>query len=310
MEMLARPRMVYSMTTIPSRLDGMKRTAAQVISNLKYCDAFYLNIPYISARGKSYDVPDNFLDFFHKDHKEKIIINRCIDVGPITKILPVLHKETHPQTLIVTLDDDIRIKDDISQILLDKHYEHPEACLSFSGFCVGTFPFNWQFAIANKTDLHVDWIQGVHSILYPRGLINLDRMLSWKPHIFKHDDHRINSFLASENIPRISINHSPCDYMYDDQSMKGTESISGSSEFIYQNIKLSHQMKKEGLYNKSYPSLWITSIMGLIVVAIGLAIVTVYANSFFKGQDLLFIGIFAVLLGTFLFVILTNTMLI
>lgn len=305
-----RPRVVYSMTTIPPRLEGMEQTVIQVIQVLKYCDKFYLNIPFISCRGKPYNISTNFLSSLSKEYRDKIEINRCEDMGPITKILPTLYKETDPETVIISMDDDIRLKQDISKILLDKHFKYPDSCVSFSGFCVGMFPFHWQFAINNKRDLECDWIQGVHTILYPRGIINVDALKHWKPFMFKHDDHRLNSFLSSQGIKRISINKSPCDFLYNDQEMARTESISGSTEFIYQNAKICYQMRKEGLYNKNHASLWITSIVGLIVFAILFAFLIIYANSFFDDKDIFFILIFVLILFIVVFVILTNSMLI
>lgn len=305
-----RPRIVYSMTTIPARLDGIESTVKNVLTKLTHCDRLYLNIPEISARGEKYLLPKDFLSTLTPKERDMVEINRCEDLGPITKIIPTLEIETDPRTLIISLDDDIRLKRDISQILLDKHHIHPDACLSFSGFCVGTFPFNWQFAISNKRDLECDWIQGVHSILFPRGIIDLDKLKNWKPHIFKHDDHRISSFLSSEGIKRISINKSPVKYMYNDVELMRTNPISGSLEFIIQNAKISYQMYCEEIYNKSYPCLWFTSIIGLAAMGTLLAAVTVYLNSFFKGKDIWFIIGFGLIVAVTMYFVLTDSMLI
>ena len=269
----------------------------------------YLNIPFISSRNKRYVIPTTFLQDLEPHLRDKIEINRCEDIGPITKILPTFYKETDPGTLIVSLDDDIRLKDDISEILINKHYQHPDSCISFSGFCVGMFPFNWQFAISNKRDLECDWIQGVHTIAYPRGIINARELEAWKPHIFIHDDHRLNSFLAGQGIKRISINKSPCHYLYNDQDLARTDSISGSTEFIYQNAKICYQMHRDGLYNKNHPCLWFTSIVGLVTFTILLAVAVVYANSFFDNKDMWFILLFGLILLVALFLVLTNSML-
>ena len=298
------------MTTIPPRIGGLERTVMQVMRKLKHCDKLYLNIPFVSCKGGTYDIPSTFLQDLPQVHRDKIEINRCKDIGPITKILPTLYKETHPSTIIISMDDDIRLKQDISQALLEKHYEHPDSCLSFSGFCVGMFPFNWQFAISNKRDLECDWIQGVHCILYPRGIIDANALRQWKTHMFKHDDHRLNSFLSHQGIKRLSINKSPCNYLYNDKETAQTESISGSSEFIYQNAKICYQMYCEKLYGKNHPSLWITSIVGLITIVFLFALIIIYANSFFVGKDMLFILLFGLVVFVTLFTILTNSMLI
>jgi hypothetical protein len=294
------------MTTIPCRLTGMRATALHNITLLKYCDAFYLNIPYVSSRGKNYDLCDDFLSIFPPSLKRKIIINRCQDVGPITKLLPTLYAEKDPRTIIVTLDDDVLLRKDISRVLLEKHYQHPNACLSFSGFLTGCPPFCWQFAIKNKRDIEADWLQGCHSQAFVRGLVNADKLCAFKPYMFKHDDHRIAGFLASECIKRISINENPCDYFRCDPELSRAEPISGSSDFIFQNAKICYAFRKEGLYNKSDKSLWAASVTGLIFIAFMLAFMVIGLNIIFPGKDLYFIGLFAVLLGSLLFVILTS----
>lgn len=306
-----RPRMVYSLTTIPPRLKGFEKTVCQVINKLKYCDAMYLNIPPISCRGKAYEIPPDFLSSLQPHLRQKVIINReCMDEGPITKIFPALQREQDNGTLIISMDDDIRLKQDISEVLLKKHREYPYACLSFSGFCVGTFPFNWQFAISNKRDLECDWIQGVHCILYPRGLINYPLFREWNPHMFKHDDHRISTFLSSQGIPRISISENPIYYLYNDQELAQTAAISGSQEFIIQNAKICYTMKRQGIYGKSHPSLWLYSILGLIVFAVVLAILFSYSANYIDKYHHWFILLYGIIILALVASILTTVMLI
>jgi hypothetical protein len=217
--------------------------------------------------------------------------------------------ERDPRTIIVTLDDDIRLKQDISQTLLDKHYEYPNACLSFSGFLTGCPPFCWQFAINNKRDIEVDWLQGCHSQAFVRGLVDADALCAFKPHIFKHDDHRIASFLAHSGVSRISINKSPTKYFRVDPVLSKAEPISGTSDFIIQNMKICYRMRREGLYKHSDRSLWLTSITGLVFFAIVLLFVTLFLNRIFPGRDLYFMAMFAGILGVLLFSILTSSML-
>lgn len=306
-----RPRIVCSLTTIPSRLCGLEATVSKIIRKMSNCDKFYLNIPYQTSRSRvPYIIPENFLSSIEECYREKIEINRCEDYGPITKLIPTLLKETNPTTIIITFDDDVRLKKDISEIIVEKHRQYPSSCLSFSGFCVGTFPFLWQFAVSNKRDLECDWIQGVHCIAYPRGMIDVHDLLEWKTHIFKHDDHRINSFLAHKGIKRISMGHNPGDFFYQDMDLAKTDAISGSTEFIIQNAKLCYTFKREKLYGHNHPSLWVTSIIGLVFLGFLLAVLVVYINSFFVRKDWVFILIYAIILFTILYVILFNSMLV
>ena len=65
-------------------------------------DAIYLNVPYTNKRtGEAYVIP-TFLDNW-----PRLIINRFeTDYGSLSKLVPVLTKETDPDTIIITVDDD------------------------------------------------------------------------------------------------------------------------------------------------------------------------------------------------------------
>lgn len=305
-----RPKMIFSLTTIPPRLMGLKRTIYNILQYNSLCDELYLNIPHLSLKGKKYDLGKDYLSFLPDCMQKKVVINRCDDLGPITKSLPTLCKVTDNNCVIVTVDDDIRFRKDASIVLMEKHLQHPNACISFSGFCVGTFPFNWQFIIDNKKDREVDWIQGVHCILFPRKIINTTRLIHWEPRMTRHDDHRISSFLASEGIKRISICYNPSEYMYGDMELARTAAISGSAEFIYQNLKISYRFKSMGLYKHNYPAFWVCSILGLVFIVIGFTLLTYYMTRKIIGYDIWFIGIYTIILGTLLFWILTSAFLI
>ncbi len=295
-----RPRIVFSMTTIPSRLLLIEPIIYGIMRKLKHCDALYLNLPHVSRKGIKYVIPINFLSSLPEKHRSKVIINRCIDYGPITKIIPTFMKENGPKTVIVSIDDDIIMKQDVSSILLEKHEMYPNACLSFSGFCAGKFPFYGQFTSGSNKDLEVAWIQGIHCILYPRRLINTKELLDFKPYMLKHDDHRINGYLASKGIKRISIGAKAKDYLKDDPSIQCTESISGNFDFVIENFKICRQFRAEGYYLESNSCSYYTSITGLILLAAFLIAATMIANSTWKGHDFLFIVIFSIILGALL----------
>jgi len=286
----------------------MRSVALHNIKKLKYCDAFYMNIPHVSSKGKPYYISEDFLESFPTSCKNKVIINRCKDVGPITKLLPTLYSETNPRTIIVTLDDDVLLKKDISQIILDKHYQHPNSCLSFSGFLTGFPPFCWQFAIHNRKDIEADWLQGCHSQAFVRGLINADALCKFKPYIFKHDDHRIAGFLSQEGVTKLSIDKNPCDYFTCDPDLSKSEPISGSFDFFIQNAKICYAFRKEGLYKQNDRTLWVYSITGLIFFTILLFAITLFTNKLFPGRDLYFMALFSIILFVLLYSVVATSM--
>jgi hypothetical protein len=196
-------RIVGSMTTIPERISKIKKVIQSILNQTRKLDLLYLNIPYISKKGLKYKIP------YYLQDKEYIKINRCEDYGPITKLLPTLDVETDPETYIITFDDDRLVHKDVVKIIERKIKKYPDAVLSFSGWNVGFFPFYLQCLDNNIQDVEVDWVQGCHSITYPRKVINKNKYLESFPEISllsKHDDHKLSAYLELQTVKKISIN--------------------------------------------------------------------------------------------------------
>ena len=214
-------RFVISITTLPDRVPYIKPVINSVIKHNPEIDKIYIFLPYGEVEEKY--IPPN---------TDKITVIRCHDYGPITKIVGVLPYEKDPDTLILTLDDDIIVTRNIINVMKRKSKEYPNAALSFSGWCYGSFPFNYQPIYNNKRDVPVDWIQGVHGILYRRSFVNKKEILRFRSDnklLFKNDDHRIAGYLESKGIGRISINRNPIHYFDNYTPASSINPISGGS---------------------------------------------------------------------------------
>lgn len=315
------PRIVFSMTTIPSRINLIEPVIKSALEVNTRISALYLNLPNVSLKGDSYTIPVNFLSSLNSRDRRKVIINRCgEDLGPITKIIPTLYKERDPTSLIISIDDDVIYLHDIIPIILDNHRKYPDACLSFSGHCTGSFPCYWQFAIGNKQPVSVDWIQGVHTITYPRRLVNPDAMLAWKPFMKKHDDHRLNSYLAVNGIERISMGYRASDYLRNIVDIAQTDRISGNTDFIIQNAKIIHYFRKEGLYHKSSRNLYASSVTGIILIVALWMFIIIWASGILNNKfgskigylpiDILLMLLFAIVISIFLYYTISSNMLV
>lgn len=98
-----RPRVVVSLTTLPSRIGGVVETIDSLLQQTLQPDAIYLNVPSASERFKeeSYVIPP------HLSKLDKVRVRRTEDYGPVTKLIPTLDEERDPNTLIITVDDDM-----------------------------------------------------------------------------------------------------------------------------------------------------------------------------------------------------------
>lgn len=97
-------RIVFSLTTSPTRLPKIDETLDSLVNQKIQPDAIYLNVPKIFKRtGETY--AQTQLERIQNKYPT-VIINPCEDIGPITKLIPTLDKEKDPDTIIVVVDDD------------------------------------------------------------------------------------------------------------------------------------------------------------------------------------------------------------
>lgn len=297
-------RIVASLTTLPKRLPFIHKTVDCILAQSHPVDVVYLNIPYETKKGEKYQIPD---DFYVNEPRVKII--RGKDHGPITKIYPTLFHETDPETLIVTFDDDVLIHQDVIKILLAKHYLHPNACLSFSGWCIGSFPFYLEYASKNEQDVKCDWLQGVHAVMYPRKYFNtavlLDYHLDGAPvprSAIINDDIWLSIHVIRNGADLISINKRPKNY-FKSMSHGKLDAISGRGlnfQIGTEIIELCAHFKQRGIFHRSFDAKHSILIYFLPVFVILIGIILLF-NRYVKNWPLrifLFLVILLVLYNT------------
>jgi len=268
-------RIVGSMTTLPDRISFIKTPIKYILRQTIPLDILYLHIPRKTLKNKEYNIPSNFLDDI-SGFQTKVIINRCnLDYGPITKLAPILDIETGPDTYIVTFDDDIIVHKDVIKHLKNRIQRYERSCVAFSGICIGSFPFYFQYVIDNNKDHPVDWIQGVHVVMYKRDFFtNLQDLITFgddtrlKDVLVFNDDHRISAYLASRNVMRISIGFNIKDYLYQYHNTKIEALSSDMFKLLKHHTKIITYFSKKGLYNHTYNckvSLFFIIIMSMIL---------------------------------------------
>ena len=252
-------KLIGSITTLPKRLLTIIDPVKYILRQSKPLDILYINIPLKTLKGELYDIPKDFLSHFN-GFQTKVVLNRCeIDYGPITKLAPVLDIEKNPDTCIFTFDDDIIVHRDVVKKLYDKSFKYPNSCLGFSGICVGNFPFYFQYVINNTEDCPVDWIQGVHVVMYKRSFFStIEDLVSFgndthiKDILVFNDDHRISSYLSTKNIQRISIGYNIKDYLFN-YSNKNIDALCHRHiELHKEHYKIISYFSSKNIYNHTY----------------------------------------------------------
>ena len=104
-----------SFTTLPSRIENIKRTIESIDSQTLKANGVFLNLPYKFKRFKDYAFTEKQL----KDlDKYNLNINRCNDYGPSTKLMGSL-KDIQKYDCVIILDDDHIYHEKMFEILIN-----------------------------------------------------------------------------------------------------------------------------------------------------------------------------------------------
>lgn len=100
-------RAVFSLSTSPTRIKTLGKTIHSLLGQTRVPDAIHVNCPFVFKRTGGIFAEEDIRSM--EGLAPGIVrVNRCEDMGPVSKLLPTLAVETDPDTLIVTVDDDNR----------------------------------------------------------------------------------------------------------------------------------------------------------------------------------------------------------
>lgn len=213
-------RIVVSLSTVPSRVPYLQRIIDCLLSQTYQVDRIYINLPHWSKREQcEYPLPQ-------LKGNDKIQIVRCNDHGPITKLYPALLEEQDPETLIITVDDDIEYIPERIETLVHWAEKFPEAAIGGTGFIVG--PWWWFYGTVHrpKTPTPVSVLEGFSGCAYRRGFFS-DDLIDYQDApsgAFYNDDVWISGYLARKKIPRL-VHPSSGEFLID-QKLPGALSAS------------------------------------------------------------------------------------
>lgn len=201
-----RPRIVVSLTSIPPRLPNLWQTLDTIANQTLLPDMIYLNLPTSSSRfsADTYDIPASLADTLPVPIK----INRCKDFGPATKLLGVLPHEKDPDTLIITIDDDMGYPSDTILDLLTRFQKGGQlAAVAYAGQMVDNDHGKLKVRTAASmymSTASVDILEAFRGVLYKRGWF--DASIEEIPEECRStDDIWISAHLASKGVPRIKL---------------------------------------------------------------------------------------------------------
>ena len=202
----SRPRTVVSLSTLPSRVNGLRQVLESILSNTVSPDLIYLNVPEFSIReNKEYVIEDDYIL-----NNPKIYINKTpTDYGPATKLYPTLLQETDPETLIVCIDDDTIYDKTLIENLVYYSQKYPDSVICKSGWNYinlkkFALPLYFPFLFVQKVDI----LQCFRGVIYKREFfddLNLFKTIIEDKNCFTTDDISISKFLNSKKIPILMV---------------------------------------------------------------------------------------------------------
>jgi hypothetical protein len=179
---------IVSFTTSPKRIMHTEHVVESLSNQTVPPDKIVINVPYVFKRnGQTYD---SIPDFITKN--PLVHVNRCEDIGPATKILPTTQLYDDPETIIISVDDDIEYKRNMIEILLRHSDKHPDAAITGASFMT---------LGGDKAEL----IEGYSSVLYKKRFIDDLDVTQYPKVCYLGDDLIISNHLRKKGIEIVVV---------------------------------------------------------------------------------------------------------
>ena len=201
---------VFSLTSLPWRLKHLVKNLDNIRNNIPNAE-IHLNLPKIVKRTNDKWDLAKIPEHIKNDKNIKIFL--IDDIGPVSKLLPTLKRINNPNTLIITIDDDIIYDIDYLKKFIDLSKKYSNNILSpkiNAFFDINLKQFKYLNEL-NKKNKFFYVIQGYRGIIYPRHLItdeivNQLEKLSKLDKCFTSDDLIISYVLYKNNIKIKDLN--------------------------------------------------------------------------------------------------------
>ncbi len=225
---------IVTTTTSPKRLNTIENIINNILNKqTKKITKLYLNIPYKFKRTNE-TYPDEILLKLQQKY-DRLQINRCEDIGPITKVsetLKLLNNKSHENDIIIIIDDDIDYPENFIQKLVTKLNNN---MYNDSNCVVGNSIYPKEM---NGT--YIDIIEGFKGICFKRRIFENDffdiinKSNSFK-HCFNSDDYIISRYLNSKGVKfiesEIDFKHNLVDYSFQDDALWKQDNIDHNNRY-------------------------------------------------------------------------------
>lgn len=242
--------LVISLTTTPLRIKNIEPVINSLVNQTVKADYIILNVPKDSKiYKKEYEIPEFLANY------DNVLINECIDYGPICKLIGTFKYISTPNTFIVTVDDDKVYDINMTKKLVETISGNENNFIGLDGI---------SYKIRNKTYFIVDnnknkrqIINSSNGVIYKRSFFD-DYFYSYFIKI-KDDlnvlysyDIIVANYLYSKKIRGIVVNESyeNENVFYETSLSKGIDRLIRNRKTIYKYVfMILHNLDVEFFFN-------------------------------------------------------------
>lgn len=203
-----KPRIVFSLTTSPKRLESLGETLQSLFNQEIQPDMIQINLPHSFKRtGEIYST--SLLESLKFLNDPLVHINRCEDLGPATKLMPtVLSESTVGNTLIIVVDDDTVYSNQLVKVFTKLYLLYPKNIIV--GNCGDTYltNSNSQYNNSNAYDrcrmFEAYAGVGFHTSLFHSDFIPYMEIALRDDKCFRSDDYVVSNYFALHDVYGVS----------------------------------------------------------------------------------------------------------
>lgn len=241
---MARPRIVVTMTTSPRRMELFKPVIDSILEQSLRPDAIHLNLPEFYRNTTRYRFPR----WLSGNSAMTINVLPEPDLGPAMKLIPALVTEPNPETILITIDDDVLFPTDAIRSFVDATQEEPNTAFCSKGFRFE--PGTNNIVPVRGQGSPCDVLQGFSGCCYRRSHFKgpeLQLTIDALPEEFRiNDDVILSNHIARSGIKRKTINFQEGKLKFtpwSDEDPDALKSVGPGTHARYQELRqyLEHQ---------------------------------------------------------------------
>lgn len=202
-------RFVISMTTTPNRFHCIRNVIDGLYRQTVRPERIYIHVPDMYKRtGEPYSIPDWISNY------DIVRIHHCgEDVGPITKLMPILSIFAQEEDVyVITTDDDFRMPPYVLEMYTKRLENMTTKCVIGMAGC---YVYNDEIRTTVDGNSQVDIIEGFgmpayHRSFFPPAFVEYVAKCLENRDCFLSDDVVISNWLALSNVKRYQVGEDNC----------------------------------------------------------------------------------------------------